>query len=99
MPPDSKCECHRVVKGRLPNGQPRTLQKVCAGKAFRSRGWKPYIDLVRTFKRNTPGTWMLQHECRHGQDENNYIQDWSLANYGCQTLRAAPDVRSYLQQC
>lgn len=80
--PDSLCECHRVVKGRLPNGKLRTLESACGGKAFRSRGWKPYIDLVQTFKRNTPGTWMLQHECRQGQDEKNYIQDWSLNLYG-----------------
>ena len=88
--PDSKCECHRVVKGRFPNGQPRTLEKVCDGKAFRARGWKPYIDLVRTFKRNTPGTWLLQHECRQGQDENNYIQDWSLINYGVRHYEPHP---------
>jgi len=88
--PTSLCECHRVVKGRLPGGQPRTLEKVCQGKAFRSRGWKPYIDIVRTFKRNTPGTWTLQHECRHGQDENNYIQDWSLSAYGVRHYEPHP---------
>ena len=90
MEATSKCECHRVIKGRLPNGQQRSLEKVCGGKGFRARGWKPYIDLVRTFKRNTPGTWMLQHECRHGQDENNYIQDWSLNNYGVRHYEPHP---------
>ena len=73
-----------------PDGRPRTLQKVCGGKAFRSRGWKPYIDLVRTFKRNTPGTWLLQHECKDGQDENSYIQDWSLPNYGLRHYEPHP---------
>jgi hypothetical protein len=90
MDPDSLCECNRVVKGRLPSGKPRTLEAVCGGKAFRSRGWKPYIDLVMTFKRNTPGTWTLQHECRHGQDENNYIQDWSLNLYGVRHYEPHP---------
>jgi hypothetical protein len=90
MDTSSKCECNRVVKGRFPTGQQRTLEKVCDGKGFRSRGWKPYIDLVRTFKRNTPGTWLLQHECRQGQDENNYIQDWSLNNFGLRHYEPHP---------
>jgi hypothetical protein len=72
-------------------GVKRTLEHVCAiykdgkvvdGKAFRSRGWKPYVDLIRTFKRNTPGTWTLQHECREGKDENAYIAGWNLPEYG-----------------
>ena len=99
MDQNSLCECHRVSRAASPMASQRTLEKVCDGKAFRSRGWKPYIDLVRTFKRNTPGTWLLQHECRHGQDENNYIQDWSLSDYGLQALRTAPDVRADLQRC
>ena len=90
MEPDSLCECHRVVKGKMPNGKPRTLETVCAGKAFRSRGWKPYVDLVQTFKRNTPGTWLLQHECQDGQDENSYIQDWSLNLYGVRHYEPHP---------
>ena len=90
MDPESLCECNRVVKGRLPGGAKRTLETSCEGKAFRARGWKPYIDLVRTFKRNTPGTWTLQHECRHGQDENNYIQGWSLAQYGLRHYEPHP---------
>lgn len=90
MDPESLCECNRVVKGRLPGGKKRTLETSCGGKAFRARGWKPYIDLVRTFKRNTPGTWVLQHECRHGQDENNYIQNWSLPTYGIRHYEPHP---------
>jgi len=88
--PASLCECNRVVKGRMPGGKPRTLETACGGKAFRGRGWKPYIDIVRTFKRNTPGTWLLQHECRHGLDENNYIQDWSLGAYGVRHYEPHP---------
>ena len=90
LPLDSLCECNRVVKGRFPTGKPRTLEKVCDGKAFRARGWKPYIDLVRTFKRNTPGTWTLQHECRKGMDENHYIQNWSLPTYGVRHYEPHP---------
>jgi len=82
LPADSLCDCNRVVKGKMDDGSDRTLEKVCDGKAFISRGWKPEIDLIRTFKRNTPGTWKLQHECGVGQDENNYIEDWSLPQYG-----------------
>lgn len=64
--------------------------KVVDGKAFRSRGWKPYVDLRTTFKRNTPGTWVLQHECREGKDENIYIENWSLAEYGIKSYEPHP---------
>jgi hypothetical protein len=85
-------------------GEKRRLIHVCAvydagdptntkpidGKAFHSRGWKPYVDLLRTFKRNTPGTWTLQHECREGKDENVYIPGWSLAEYGIRHYEPHP---------
>lgn len=100
LPPESLCQCHRVVKGRNKNGTKRTLQQACgiAGKCppghefkgFRARGWKPYIDIVRSFKRNTPGTWMLQHECRHGRDEKVYIEDWDLPTYGIRDYEPHP---------
>jgi hypothetical protein len=85
-------------------GQKRRLVHVCAvwdsddptnerpidGKAFHSRGWKPPVDLIRTFKRNTPGTWTLQHECREGKDENVYISNWSLGEYGIRHYEPHP---------
>jgi hypothetical protein len=86
----TKCSCDKVVKGRHRDGSQRSLESVCQGKAFRARGWKPYVDLVLTFKRNTPGTWVLQHECREAQDENNYIQNWSLEDYGLRNYEPNP---------
>jgi hypothetical protein len=94
MDPTSLCECNRVVKGREVDNEgkvtKRTLEGVCAGKAFRARGWKPYVDLVTTFKRNTKGTWTLQHECREGKDENTYIEDWDLTYYGIRGFKPNP---------
>jgi hypothetical protein len=85
-------------------GEKRRLVHVCAiydasdptrtqpvdGKAFHARGWKPPVDLYRTFKRNTPGTWTLQHECREGKDENAYIPNWSLSEYGIRHYEPHP---------
>lgn len=98
--PCELCNCHRVPKGRNADGTKRTLADVCGFpgavepgheyKGFRARGWKPYIDLVRTFKRNTPGTWLLQHECRHGRDEWVYIEDWNLNDYGVRNYEPHP---------
>jgi hypothetical protein len=73
-----------------------TVEKPVDGKAFRGRGWKPYIDLRQTFKRNTPGTWTLQHECREGKDENVYIPDWSLSGLWHQRLHSSSVVRTDL---
>jgi len=88
---DLLCPCNRVVKGRQKDGSPRTLESVCQGKAFHARGWKPTVDLIQTFKRNTPGTWTLQHECREGIDEDNYIQDWDLDTYGVRNYEPKPE--------
>lgn len=100
MDPGSLCNCNRVAKGKNQNGSKRTLQQACGiagmcekgheAKGFRARGWKPYIDLAQTFKRNTAGTWMLQHECRHGRDEHVYIEDWSLGDYGIRHYEPHP---------
>lgn len=90
-PVDMLCQCHRVVKGRMKDGSPRTLEKVCQGKAFKGRGWKPYVDLIQTFKRNTPGTWTLQHECREAIDEDNYIQNWDLDTFGIRNYEPRPE--------
>jgi hypothetical protein len=89
--PCELCTCNKVVKGRWEDGKPRTLEEVCQGKAFKSRGWKPYVDFVSTFKRNTPGTWLLQHECREGEDENNYIKGWTLDAYGVHGYEPKPE--------
>lgn len=100
LDPCSLCECHRVSKGNNPDGSRRTLQDACGRpdrvepgheyKGFRARGWKPSIDLIQTFKRNTPGTWLLQHECRAGRDENSYIEDWSLSDFGIREYEPHP---------
>lgn len=89
--PDELCPCNRVVKGRMKDGSPRSLDLICQGKAFKSRGWKPLVDLIQTFKRNTPGTWTLQHECREAMDEDNYIQGWDLATYGIHNYEPRPE--------
>ena len=103
--PCELCECHRAVKGKVKDPQnptetvDRTLEWVCCGgkmnqgvgKFFRSRGWKPYVDLINTFLQNTPGTWKLQQECREGTDENVYIEDWDLDVYGIKKWEPKPE--------
>ena len=98
--PNELCECHRAVKGFHDDGEPRTLQDYCGKpdkaepgheyKGFRARGWKPYIDLVTAFKRNTPATWMLQHESRTARDQNLYITKWSTVDYGVRHYEPYP---------
>jgi len=98
--PTELCQCHRVAKGYHPDGTRRLLKHECGeiGKAspgheykgFRARGWKPYIDLTQTFKRNTPGTWTLQHLCRTGRNENSYVEGWSLNLYGIRSYEPHP---------
>jgi hypothetical protein len=93
--PDELCMCDKIVKGKMTTDDgtivDRTLELVCGGKAFRSRGTKPYVDLVTAFKENTMGTWTLQHECREGKDERVYIPDWALEYYGIRNYEPRPE--------
>lgn len=100
LDPKELCNCNRVVKGRNLDGSKRTLQQSCGVigqcekgfefRGFKARGWKPYIDLAQTYKRNPPGVWLLQHECRKGRSENVYIEGWELPLYGVRHYEPHP---------
>lgn len=77
----SLCDCNLVAKGEWSEGVPRTLERVCSGKFFRSRGWMRYEDIKRKFRNNTQSTWEAQMECTRPMADGLYLPSWTRERY------------------
>lgn len=82
--PDELCDCNRVVKGEWAENQPRTLDSVCRGRFFRSRGWMTHVDVKRKFRMNTQNVWEAQMECRKPMADGLYLESWSRERFTVQ---------------
>lgn len=90
-PEDELCDCNRVVKGQMPDESHRTLDKVCKGRLFRSRGWKPLAEVQETFSQNNPAVWDAQQECSRPDISLNYIPEWDEERHGVRHYDPDPD--------
>lgn len=79
--PDEVCSCEKAVKGEWADGVPRTLESVCRGKFFRSRGWMSYGDVKRKFRKNPQAVWEAEMECRRPMADGLYLPAWSRSRY------------------
>ena len=79
--PCELCECNKVAKGEWAENVPRTLESVCKGKLFKSRGWMRYPDIVGKFTQNSPQVWVAQLECRRPMADGLYLPTWSRERY------------------
>jgi hypothetical protein len=62
--PDSElCGCHKVQKGENDDGSPRTFDKECQGKGYRSDGFVQLDDVHRRFIQLSPSVWGAQQRC------------------------------------
>jgi hypothetical protein len=79
--PGELCSCDRVVKGEWAEDVPRTLESVCRGRFFRSRGWLAYDDIKRKFRKNAQATWDAQMECRRPMADGLYLPGWTRQRF------------------
>lgn len=79
--PATLCDCDRVVKGEWAKDEPRTLESVCRGKFFRSRGWLAHEDVKRKFRKNSQTVWEAEMECRRPMADGLYLPGWSRARF------------------
>jgi hypothetical protein len=75
--PNELCSCDTTVKGEWGPGQPRTLESVCRGDLFKSRGWMHYDDVARKFMQNSQAMWEAQMECRRPIADGLYLPTFS----------------------
>lgn len=90
--PNIVCDCHRVVKGEWSEDNPRTLDSVCRGKFFRSRGWMEHNDVKRKFRQNTQRTWEAEMECRRVSADGVYLEAWVRERFSVKGWLPKPEL-------
>lgn len=89
--PGTLCECNRVVKGEWDEDVPRTLESVCGGRFFRSRGWMFYDDLTGKFMQNSQPVWEAQMECRRVAVEGVYLPTFTRQRFCVRNWSPRPE--------
>lgn len=89
--PCELCGCDKVAKGEWGENVPRTLDSVCKGKFFKSRGWMAHSDVVRKFVQNSPAKWASQLECRRPMADGLYLPTWSRERYCIRGYEPRPE--------
>jgi hypothetical protein len=89
--PKELCGCKKIIKGEWAEGSPRTLESVCKGKLFKSRGWMEYDDIKHKFTQNSPNVWVAQHECRRPMADGLYLPTWSRERYVIKDYEPRPE--------
>lgn len=95
--PDELCECNTYQSGDMPNEdpdvepEPRTLDKVCQGRFFRSRGHKHFDDITTLFQENDPDTWDSEQECSQPAREGAYLKAYNQIRSGIKGYEPNPD--------
>lgn len=86
------CKCDQVINGTWDReGEvPRTLESVCRGRLYRSRGHRSYDEVIQLFLQNDRGTWEAQQECIEAESEGLYVQCFSKRRHGLQFFPLDP---------
>lgn len=88
--PNSLCNCETYVSDVWPtedenedkDPEPRTLESVCQGRFFRSRGHKEFDDIQTLFGANDRETWSAEQECAQPSTEGAYIKSYNQTRNG-----------------
>lgn len=91
-PDEELCNCHRYINGKMPDGTPRSLEKICGGRFFKSDGWRPREpDIAGKFMANSPAMWDAQQECKKPATEGLILADFSKETHGITNFVPNPE--------
>lgn len=96
--PCELCNCDRIRKGSwgkdesFREGSPRTLDQICAGDFFRSRGWQPPSEINKQFRENDKDTFEVQQLCSKPEMKYHFFPGFREAHYGIRNY--VPDPRN-----
>lgn len=76
LPDAFKCPCNKIKQGEWDDGRPRTLDQICCGDFYKSRGWQPYQDIVKQFSENDRETFEVQQLCSRPEMKFHYVPTW-----------------------
>lgn len=97
LDPDQTCECSTYESGVFENEdpdaepEPRTLDKVCQGRFFRSRGYKEFDDVTTIFLEFDQETWEAEYECSQPAREGAYLKAYSQLRSGIRGYEPRPE--------
>jgi hypothetical protein len=97
LDPDKKCDCQTYVRDVWesddPNVEPvdRTLESVCEGRFFRSRGYKEFTDIQTLFLENEKQTWEAEQECSEPSREGAFLKAYSQTKHGIRDYIPDPE--------
>lgn len=86
--PDEICDCDTYISDVWPSDDPerppkdRTLEDVCQGRFFRSRGHKEFDDIQTLFLENDRVTWNAEQECSEPSRQGAYLSSYSEVLHG-----------------
>lgn len=101
MPDNLICDCDTYVSDVWPveegaeddedrQPEPRTLESVCQGRFFRSRGHKRFDDIQTLFGANDREEWSAEQECSQPSTEGAYIRSYNQTRNGIKGFRPDP---------
>lgn len=94
--PELKCDCDTYDSDVWPTDDPnkiperRTLESVCQGRFFRSRGYKEFSDIKTLFLEADRATWNAEQECAEPSREGAYLQSYNEVIHGIRGYRPDP---------
>lgn len=92
LPEEQKCECNKYAKGEWDDGSTRTLEDVCGGKFYKSRGWQPFDNVVKQFIENDRETFEVQQLCAKPEMKFHYLPNFSEERYGIRNYKPHPEL-------
>ncbi len=97
LDPDEKCSCSTYTSDVWDTDDPeqeakdRTLEDVCQGRFFRSRGHKEFTDVIMLFLENDRATWEAEQECSEPSREGAYLKAYSQDRHGIRGYEPDPE--------
>lgn len=94
--PDEVCDCDTYASDVWPSDDPnlpsrtRTLEDVCQGRFFKSRGHKEFDDIQTLFLENDRETWNAEQECSEPAREGAFIEAYSEVMHGIRNYDPDP---------
>lgn len=101
--PEEVCDCDTWYSDVWPSEQgtdetdseiedeQRSLESVCQGRFFRSRGHKAFDDVQTLFLENDRETWEAEQECSEPSREGSYIKSYNRTRHGVKGYQPDPE--------
>lgn len=88
--PHELCNCDKIRRGENEDGSDRTLDQVCRGDFFKSRGWAPFGDVIKQFRENDEETFTAQQLCQKPEMKWHYLPTFSKERHGIKNFIPDP---------